>query len=107
MREENWRMLTMTQINCIRKMFFEKGMNYAEISRATGFDWSRQEDSNPQQADYDSALRFNPAGSGDALPLRYRCKSNQLLCIKWIIWIIFIIFHYEIAVQWLYFIKKT
>ena len=28
----------MTQVNCIRKMFFEKGMNYAEISRATGFD---------------------------------------------------------------------
>ncbi len=28
----------MTQINCIRKMFFEKGMNYAEVSRATGFD---------------------------------------------------------------------
>lgn len=28
----------MAQVNCIRKMFFEKGMNYAEISRATGFD---------------------------------------------------------------------
>lgn len=28
----------MTQINCIREMFFEKGMNYAEISRTTGFD---------------------------------------------------------------------
>ena len=28
----------MTQVNCIREMFFEKGMKFAEISRATGFD---------------------------------------------------------------------
>ena len=28
----------MTQVNCIREMYFEKGMNYAEISKATGFD---------------------------------------------------------------------
>jgi hypothetical protein len=31
MGEENRRMLTMTQINCIRKIFFEKGMNYAAL----------------------------------------------------------------------------
>jgi transposase len=31
-------MLTMAQVNYIRKMFFEKGMNYAEIARATGHD---------------------------------------------------------------------
>ncbi len=28
----------MTQVNSIREMFFEKGLNYAEISRATGYD---------------------------------------------------------------------
>ena len=28
----------MAQVNCIREMFFEKGMNYAEIARATGND---------------------------------------------------------------------
>jgi transposase len=31
-------MLTMAQVNCIREMFFEKGMSYAEIARATGHD---------------------------------------------------------------------
>jgi len=31
-------MLTMAQVNCIREMFFEKGMNYASISRITGHD---------------------------------------------------------------------
>lgn len=31
-------MLTMTKINYIRKMFFEKSINYAEIARTTGFD---------------------------------------------------------------------
>lgn len=29
-------MLTMAQVNCIRELFFEKGMNYADIARATG-----------------------------------------------------------------------
>jgi len=29
-------MLTMAKVNCIREIFFEKGMNYAEIARATG-----------------------------------------------------------------------
>ena len=28
----------MAQINCIREMYFEKGMNYASIARATGHD---------------------------------------------------------------------
>ncbi len=28
----------MAQINFIRQLFFEKGLNYAKISRATGFD---------------------------------------------------------------------
>ncbi len=28
----------MAQVNCIREMFFEKGMNYAEIARITGHD---------------------------------------------------------------------
>jgi DNA-binding CsgD family transcriptional regulator len=31
-------MLTMAQVNCIREMFFEKGMNYASIARITGHD---------------------------------------------------------------------
>ncbi len=31
-------MLTMTQVNSIREMFFEKGMNYAQIARVTGCD---------------------------------------------------------------------
>jgi len=31
-------MLTMAQVNSIREMFFEKGMNYAQISRTTGCD---------------------------------------------------------------------
>lgn len=31
-------MLTLTQVNCIREMFFEKGLNFAEISRTTGCD---------------------------------------------------------------------
>jgi transposase len=31
-------MLTMAQVNCIREMFFEKGMKYADIARATGYD---------------------------------------------------------------------
>jgi transposase len=31
-------MLTMTQKNHIRKMYFEQGMNISEISRKTGFD---------------------------------------------------------------------
>lgn len=26
----------MAQVNCIRELFFEKGMNYADIARATG-----------------------------------------------------------------------
>ena len=29
----------MAQINCIREMYFEKGMNYASIARATGHVW--------------------------------------------------------------------
>jgi len=28
-------MLTMAQINCIREMYFEKGMNYASIARVS------------------------------------------------------------------------
>jgi len=31
-------MLTMAQVNCIREMYFEKGMNFASIARATGHD---------------------------------------------------------------------
>lgn len=38
MRGEYGRMLTMTHVNFIREMFFEKGLNYAEISRICGFD---------------------------------------------------------------------
>ena len=37
-REENRRMLAMARTNCIREMFFEKGMNYASIARITGHD---------------------------------------------------------------------
>ena len=31
-------MLTMAQVNSIREMFFEKGMNYAQIAKVTGND---------------------------------------------------------------------
>src|SRR5690554_1035515 len=31
-------MLTMAQVNCIREMYYEKGMNFASIARATGRD---------------------------------------------------------------------
>ena len=34
-RRDNWRMLTMTQKNHIRKMFFEQGMNISEIANET------------------------------------------------------------------------
>lgn len=36
--EDNWRMLTMTQKNHIRKMFFEQGMNISEIANVTNND---------------------------------------------------------------------
>lgn len=36
--EEKLEMLNMTQINDIRKLYFEEGLNYAQISRATSFD---------------------------------------------------------------------
>ena len=32
-------MLTITQIHYIRKMYFEKGLNYAEIERNTGHNY--------------------------------------------------------------------
>jgi transposase len=31
-------MLTMTQVNRIRELYFEKGLSYTEVSRATGYD---------------------------------------------------------------------
>jgi len=34
--KEDWRMLSMTQIKDIRKMYFEEGKNISEIARETG-----------------------------------------------------------------------
>jgi transposase len=36
--KEDWRMLSMTQIKDIRKMYFEEGKNISEIARETGHD---------------------------------------------------------------------
>jgi len=36
--KEEWRMLSMTQIKNIRKMYFEEGKNISQISRETGYD---------------------------------------------------------------------
>ena len=38
MLQGEWRMLTMTQINLITKMFYEEGKNISQISRETGYD---------------------------------------------------------------------
>jgi len=36
--KEEWRMLTMTQVHNIRKMYFEEGKNISQIARETGHD---------------------------------------------------------------------
>jgi len=36
--EEEWRLLTMTQVQNIRKLHYEKGMNLSQISKETGRD---------------------------------------------------------------------
>jgi len=36
--KEEWRMLSMTQIKNIRKMYFEEGKNISQIARETGYD---------------------------------------------------------------------
>jgi hypothetical protein len=36
--KEDWRMLTMTQVKDIRKMYFEEGKNISEIAKKTGHD---------------------------------------------------------------------
>ena len=52
----------MTQVNRIRELFFEKGLNYAEISRVTGADvktlkkYIQQDDFNPPPKPQESRI---------------------------------------------------